>query len=49
MAFLDKLKKGLAKTKNALFGQIEEIVKVFVKVDEELLEEEAEVIGIVEE
>lgn len=39
MAFLDKLKKGLAKTKNALFGQIEEIVKVFVKVDEELLEE----------
>ena len=39
MAFLDKLKKGLAKTKNALFGQIEELVKVFVKVDEELLEE----------
>ena len=39
MGFLDKLKKGLAKTKNALFGQIEEIVKVFVKVDEELLEE----------
>ena len=39
MAFLDKLKKGLAKTKNALFGQIEEIVKVFVKVDEDLLEE----------
>ena len=39
MAFLDKLKKGLTKTKNALFGQIEELVKVFVKVDEELLEE----------
>lgn len=39
MAFLDKLKSGLAKTKNALFGQIEELVKVFVKVDEELLEE----------
>ena len=39
MAFLDKLKQGLAKTKNALFGQIEELVKVFVKVDEELLEE----------
>ena len=39
MAFLDKLKKGLSKTKNALFGQIEELVKVFVKVDEELLEE----------
>ena len=39
MAFLDKLKSGLSKTKKALFGQIEEIVKVFVKVDEELLEE----------
>ena len=39
MAFLDKLKSGLSKTKQALFGQIEEIVKAFVKVDEELLEE----------
>ena len=39
MAFLDKLKSGLSKTKKALFGQIEEIVKAFVKVDEELLEE----------
>ena len=39
MAFLDKLKEGLSKTKKALFGQIEELVKVFVKVDEELLEE----------
>ena len=39
MAFLDKLKAGLTKTKKALFGQIEELVKVFVKVDEELLEE----------
>lgn len=39
MAFLDKLKAGLNKTKKALFGQIEELVKVFVKVDEELLEE----------
>ena len=39
MAFLDKLKNGLSKTKQALFGQIEEIVKAFVKVDEELLEE----------
>ena len=39
MAFLDKLKKGLAKTKNALFGQIDEVLKAFVKVDEDLLEE----------
>lgn len=39
MAFLDKLKAGLSKTKNAIFGQIDDILKVFVKVDEELLEE----------
>ncbi len=39
MAFLDKLKQGLAKTKNAIFGQIDEVLKAFVKVDEDLLEE----------
>ena len=39
MAFLDKLKSGLSKTKQALFGQINEIVKVFRTVDEDLLEE----------
>jgi fused signal recognition particle receptor len=39
MAFLDKLKAGLAKTKNALFGQIDEVLKAFVKVDEDLLDE----------
>ncbi len=39
MAFLDKLKAGLSKTKNAIFGQIDEVLKVFVKVDEDLLEE----------
>ncbi len=39
MAFLDKLKSGLAKTKNALFGQIDNVLKAFVKVDEDLLEE----------
>ena len=39
MAFLDKLKSGLSKTKQALFGQIDELVKAFVKVDEDLLEE----------
>ena len=39
MAFLDKLKAGLAKTKNAIFGQIDDVLKAFVKVDEELLEE----------
>ena len=39
MGFLDKLKSGLTKTKQAIFGQIGEIVKSFVKVDEDLLEE----------
>ena len=39
MAFLDKLKAGLSKTKNAIFGQINEALKVFVRVDEDLLEE----------
>ncbi len=39
MGFLDKLKAGLAKTKNAIFGQIDEVMKAFVKVDEDLLDE----------
>ena len=39
MAFLDKLKAGLSKTKKAIFGQIDNVLKAFVKVDEELLEE----------
>ena len=39
MAFLDKLKAGLAKTKNAIIKQVDDMLKSFVKVDEELLEE----------
>ena len=39
MGFLDKLKNGLKKTKNAIFGQIDNVLKAFVKVDEDLLEE----------
>ena len=39
MAFLDKLKSGLSKTKNAIFGQIDEVLKAFVKVDEDLIDE----------
>ncbi|MBE6556878.1 MAG: signal recognition particle-docking protein FtsY [Ruminococcaceae bacterium] len=39
MAFLDKLKAGLSKTKQAIFGQIDEVLKSFVKVDEDLLDE----------
>ena len=36
---MDKLKAGLTKTKSAIFGQIDEVLKAFVKVDEDLLEE----------
>lgn len=43
MGFFDKLKQGLTKTKNAVFGQINEVVKNFRKVDEEFLEELEEI------
>ncbi|MCR4905314.1 MAG: signal recognition particle-docking protein FtsY [Clostridiales bacterium] len=43
MGFFDKLKAGLAKTKNAVFGQFNEVVKNFRRVDEELLEELEEI------
>lgn len=39
MAFFDKLKSGLSKTKNAIFGGIDELFKSFVRVDEDLLDE----------
>ena len=39
MAFLDKLKAGLQKTKQALFSPIDQMLKAFTKVDEDLLEE----------
>ena len=39
MGFFDKLKSGLAKTKNTVFSQVDSILKSFVKVDEDLLEE----------
>ncbi|MBO7148381.1 MAG: signal recognition particle-docking protein FtsY [Clostridia bacterium] len=39
MGFFDKLKSGLAKTKESVFGQVTELFKSFVKVDEDLLEE----------
>ena len=39
MGFFDKLRQGLAKTKNAIVGRIDAIVKSFRKVDEELFEE----------
>ena len=39
MGFLDKLKNGLKKTKNAIFGPIEGLLRNFVSVDEDFLEE----------
>lgn len=39
MGFFDKLKEKLAKTKNAIVGQIDDLFKHFVKVDEDLFDE----------
>ncbi len=39
MGFFEKLKNGLSKTKSAVFGQVDNVLRTFVKVDEELLEE----------
>ncbi|MBQ2729599.1 MAG: signal recognition particle-docking protein FtsY [Clostridia bacterium] len=44
MGFFEKLKSGLAKTKNAVFAQVDNVLKSFVKVDEDLLEELEEVL-----
>ena len=39
MGFFEKLKKGLFKTKQAIFGKIDALFKHFVRVDEDLFEE----------
>ncbi|MCI8611688.1 MAG: signal recognition particle-docking protein FtsY [Clostridiales bacterium] len=39
MGFFEKLKNGLSKTKSAVFGQVDNVLRSFVKVDEALLEE----------
>lgn len=39
ISFWERLKMGLAKTKNALFGSVNDMLKSFVKVDEDMLEE----------
>ena len=44
MGFFDKLKAGLAKTKNALFGRLDQLFHGFSKVDEDMLEELEEVL-----
>ena len=43
-SFWKRVKDSLSKTKNALFGQIDDLLKNFVKVDEELLEELEEIL-----
>lgn len=44
MKFFEKLKSGLAKTKNAVMGKIDGVLKSFVRVDEDLLEELEEIL-----
>ena len=44
MGFFDKLKSGLSNTKNAVVGQIDNVLKSFVKVDEDLLDELEEIL-----
>lgn len=39
MGFFEKLKEGLTKTKNAIFKQVDNLFKSFVKVDEDMLDE----------
>ena len=43
-SFWKRVREGLTKTKSALFGQIDDLLKNFVKVDEDLLEELEEVL-----
>lgn len=42
--FFERLKEGLKRTKDSVFGQINDIFKSFVKVDEDMLEELEEVL-----
>ncbi len=39
MGFFDRLKEGLSKTKDAIFKQVDNLFRSFVKVDEDMLEE----------
>ena len=39
MGFFDKLKQGLGRTKEAISEQVNQVFKVFIKVDEEFFEE----------
>ena len=39
MGFFAKIREGLKKTRDALFGRIDSLLKSFTKIDEELFEE----------
>ena len=44
MGFFDKIKQGLAKTRNSLVNNINSVLNSFTKIDEELFEELEEVL-----
>ena len=44
MSFFEKLKNGLAKTKSSFMSQVDDLMKSFVRVDEDLLDELEEIL-----
>ena len=44
MGFFEKLKQGLAKTKDAFVGKINNLFRAFSRVDEEMMEELEEIL-----
>lgn len=44
MSFFEKIRQGLRKTKDGIIGQIDDILKSFVKIDEDLLDELEEIL-----
>ena len=44
MGFFDKLKAGLAKTKNAFVERINDLFRAFVEVDEDMMDELEEIL-----
>lgn len=44
MGFFEKLKQGLLKTKASLFGSVDNLLKKFVRIDEDFLEELEEIL-----
>ena len=39
MSFFEKIKEGLRKTRDAIFGRVDVLLKSFTKIDDELFEE----------